>query len=263
MAMLEREIDPNFPKGQLFGRVTCASTGLPLPAAAIKLQAVSPEGDIRFGIQRLGESDAEGKFHFPSVLASTYYAFATLPGYVSPSSLLPRHFGFGVPCHLEAPRQILDEITIAPGTPTKIAFPLHVGGSISGTAFWQDGSLAANTPLAVKLIDDDNNRCDHWLTPMEDTHYFLQPEMSTDNNGNFKLAGLFTGNYIVGARVPRLLPYVRKNLLWGGVPPTINCGSLFYWTGDTPNPADAVPVAVTAGKDISGVDLVLPMLRNS
>lgn len=195
---LQREIDPNFPKGQLLGRVTCGSTGLPLAAATIKLQAINPEGDIRFGIQRLGVSDAEGNFDFPSVLASTYYAFATLPGYVSPSSLIPRHFGFGVPYHLEAPRQtldaVLDNITVIPNAATKITFSLHVGASIPGTVFWQDGSPAINTPLTVKLIDGDNNRRDHWLMPMEDTHSFLQLEMTTDNNGNFKLDGCSPAN---------------------------------------------------------------------
>jgi hypothetical protein len=265
MAMLERKIDPNFPKGQLLGLVTCASTGLPLAGAAIKLQAVKPEGDIRFGIQRLGVSDAEGNFDFPGVLAWTYYVFATLPGYVSPSSLIPREFGLGLPYFIDARRRVLDgvfdKITVVPGTPIKIIISLHAGSSISGTVFWQDGSPATNTQLTVMLIDGDENRHEHQLAPREDISPFANSNVLTDSNGNYKLAGLFTGKYIVGARVPRLLPYLRKNLLWGGVPPTINCGSLFYWTGNTPNPADAVPVEATAGKDISGVNLVLPMLR--
>jgi hypothetical protein len=263
---LQREIDPNFPKGQLLGRVTCASTGLPLSAATIKLQAINPEGDVRFGIQRLGVSDVEGNFDFPGVLAWTYYVFATLPGYVSPSSLIPREFGLGLPYYIDARRRVLDglldKITIAPGTATKIDFSLHVGGSISGTVFWQDGNPATNTQLTVMFIDRDNNRHEHQLAPREDASPLADSNVSTDNDGNFKLAGLFTGKYIVGARVPKLLPYVRKNLLWDGVPSTINCGSFFYWTGNTPNPADAVPVAVTAGTDISGVDLVLPMPKN-
>jgi hypothetical protein len=207
-----------------------------------------------------------GTLIFPNVLASTYYAFATLPGYASPSSTLTRSDGFGIPPHLDAPRHVLDavldKITVTPGTPSQITFSLEIGGTISGTVFWQDGSPATNNLLKVMFIDGEKNQHCHWLTPMEDIGPFSEFTVATDTDGNYKLAGLFTGKYIVGARVPRLLPYVRKNLLWGGVPPTINCGSLFYWTGDTPNPANAVPVEVTSGTDISDINLVLPMLRN-
>jgi hypothetical protein len=260
-----REIDPNFPRGRLMGSVICASTGLPLATAAIKLQAIKEEKNIKYGIQRLGTSDADGNFDFPSIPASTYYAFATLSGYASPSSTLPRESSFGVPKHLYATTQVLDamldKVTIVPDTATEIVFSLQVGGSISGTVFWQDGSPATNTPLTVTLITDDNRQCDYWLTPMEDMPFFDEPEISTDSDGNFKLAGLFAGKYAIGARVPRFLPYVRKNLLWGGVPPTINCNSSFYWTGNTPNHEDAVPVVVPSGTHISNVDLILPMLR--
>jgi hypothetical protein len=158
---LERKIDPNFPKGQLLGRVTCASTGLPLAGAAIKLQAIKEEGPIRFGIQRLGVTDAEGNFDFPNVLASTYYAFATLPGYASPSSTLTRSASFGISTYLDAPRHVLDavldKITVAPGTPSQITFSLEVGGTISGTVSWQDGSPATNNPLKVIFVDGEKN----------------------------------------------------------------------------------------------------------
>ena len=80
MARSPREIDPNFPKGRLFGSVTCASTGLPLSGAAIKLQGVSPAVDEVFGLRKLGITDANGNFDFPAVLAWTYYIFSTLPG---------------------------------------------------------------------------------------------------------------------------------------------------------------------------------------
>jgi len=263
---LEHKIDPNFPKGQFLGRVICASTGLPLAAAVIKLQAVKPEEDIRLGIQRLGVTDTEGNFDFPNVLASTYYAFATLPGYASPSCTLTRSASFGIPTYLDVPRHVLDavldKVTVTPGIPSQITFSLEVGGTISGTVSWQDGSPATNNLLKVVFIDGEKNQHDHWLEPMEDMPgFFDTPEVLTDGNGSFKLDGLFTGKYIVGARVPKLLPYVRKNLQWDGVPPTINCASFFHWTGNTPNLANAIPVEVKSGTDIPNIDLVLPMLR--
>jgi hypothetical protein len=267
MAMFPREIDPNFPKGRLFGRVTCTQTGLPLCGAAIKLQAVHPEGDIAFGIQKLGVTDENGNFDFPAVLASTYYIFATLPGYASSVSPLSRSSGFGIPCHIDTRLQdidaVLDRVTVTPATPSEIHLSLLAGGTISGKVFWLDGSPAIHTHLTVVHVYRDESRRHYALTPPEDDHCLeeLVYGSSTDDDGNFHLDGLFPGKYIVGARAPKLLNYVRKNLMWNGVPPTINCAGFYLWTGGTPNLAEAAPIEVEAGVEIPKIDLTLPMLR--
>jgi hypothetical protein len=270
MVRCPREIDPNFPKGRLFGSVTCAQTGLPLSGATIKLQAVHEEPDIAFGIQRLGVTDAKGNFQFPAVLASTYYIFATLPRYVSSASPLSRSspLVFGVPCHIETRSQdidaVLDKVTVNPANPSEIHLSLLVGGTISGKVFWLDGTPAINNQLALVRVHPDDSRRPYDLVLPEDWLYLDQlmyPSSSTDDNGNFHLEGLSPGKYIVGARAPKLLNYVRKNLMWNGIPPTINCAGFEYWTGGTPNLAEAVPIEVEAGVDVPQINLTLPMLR--
>ena len=263
MVRSPREIDPNFPKGRLFGGVTCASTGLPLRGAAIKLQGVSPAVDEVFGLRKLGVTDANGNFDFPAVLAWTYYIFSTLPGYASPASPLSRSFAFGVPWHLDYRTHdldaVLNRVMVTPAAPSEIHLSLVDGSVISGKVLWMDGSPAAHNPVSIMHVDRDESRRRYSLTASEDAD--CMGDMSdylTDSDGHFRLGGLFPGKYIVGAKAPRLLNYVRKNLMWNGIPPTINCASFYYWTGNTPNLAEATPIEVGSG--IVTINLTLPML---
>jgi hypothetical protein len=263
MARRPREIDPNFPKGRLFGSVTCVSTGFPLSGAAIKLQGVSPAVDEVFGLHKLGVTDANGNFDFPAVLASTYYIFSTLPGYASPASPLSRSFAYGVPCHLDDRTHdldaVLDRVTVTPAAPSKIHLSLVDGGVISGKVLWMDGSPATHSPVSIMHVDRDESRRRYSLTASEDADCMGDMfDYLTDSDGNFHLGGLFPAKYIVGAKAPKLLDYVRKNLMWNGVPPTINCASFYYWTGNTPNLAEATPIEVESG--IVTINLTLPML---
>ncbi len=262
MTRLPREIDQNFPRGRLFGRVTCTQTGSPLAGATISLQGAPPSIDEVFGIRTLGVTDANGNFDFRAVLAWTYYIFAKVPGYAYPASHLSQSWGcLGVRDHFNAPEPVLDaaldKVTVTPEAATEINLTLAVGGTISGKVSWQDGTPAARNQMKLILVDGDKRR-DHSFRSEQDAHAY---GTETDDKGNYRFKGLYTGKYVVGARAPKLLDYVRKNLMWNGVPPTMNCASFYYWTGNTPNLADAVPIDVESAVDVSNVDLTLPMLR--
>src|SRR5277367_598396 len=123
MARYPVELDPSYPRGRFSGSVHCASTGLPLASAKIKLQGFEPRSDHFFGIRKHGETDQNGHFDIPAIPAGTYHAFATLPGYVSPASLLPiDSFTYGPRAHFEVPDTVLDatlpKVTITAETPT-------------------------------------------------------------------------------------------------------------------------------------------------
>jgi hypothetical protein len=257
--MQYRKIDPNLPRGRLFGSVTCASTGFPLGAATVWAQGLKSEPDIAFGIRKLGVTNANGFFDFSGIPASKYYIFATLRGYASPATQLSRFSGFGVPEHFSAAEHVLDvaleRVTVASEAATEINLSLVIGGTISGRVSWQDGSPAARNSMRLIFVDCDNRH--HHSVRHEDVCAY---GTETDDEGNYRFEGLFTGKYIVGARAPKFLNYVRKNLMWNGIPPTISCASFFYLTGNTANPVEAIPVEIESGIDISKIDLILPML---
>ncbi len=252
MARYPVELDPSFPRGRFLGRVHCASTGAPLASAKIKLQGVRPVSDHFFGIHQIGETDRNGRFDFPAVPVFTYYAFATLPGYVSPASLLSTRSCFGVPTHFDAPAEVLDvalpKISINVQEASILDFQLETGGSIGGRVSWQDGAPAKNNWTQLMLIDAEEKRRGYRFS-------------STDAEGNFRLECLPPGRYIIGAKVPRLLDYVCKNAYPGRTPAMVNCASLYYWTGGTPYYMEAVPIELQSREDIAGISIVLPMLE--
>lgn len=258
-------LDPSFPRGRFTGHVHCASTGSPLASARIKLQPFGPAWDPFLGIHELGKTDRNGHFDFPAIPVGTYHAFATLQGYASPASLLPRDSGFGIPTHFDVPVQVLDTVLpivcINVQAASVIDFQLEIGGSICGSVSWQDGTPAKNNALRLMLIDEEEKRRDHQLTPFEDETPFDSALAATDGDGNFCFEGLYPGRYIIGSRVPRFLSYVRKTAYPDRSPALINCASSFCWTGGTPYHMEAIPLELKSGADISGVNIVLPMLE--
>jgi hypothetical protein len=265
MARLPLELDPSFPRGRFLGSVHCASTGLPLASAKIKLQGFKPVLDNFFGIHQIGETDGRGRFDFPAVPVGTYHAFATLPGYVSPAYLLPTASCFGIPKHFDVPVKVLDatlpKITINVQEASVLDFQLETGGSICGRVSWQDGAPAKNNGTRLMLIDGEEKRRDFGSFLKDSSFVGRDVAFSTDTEGNFRFECLPAGRYIIGARVPRLLNYVCKNAYPGRTPAMVNCASSYYWTGGTPYYMEAVPLELQSRENISGISIVLPMLE--
>jgi hypothetical protein len=215
------------------------------------------------GIHQVGKTDANGRFECDSILTGTYYAFATLEGYASPASLLPRLSLFGVPTHLSVPSHTLDavlpRVEIKEQAASVIDFELAIGGSLSGRVTWQNGAPAKHHEVCLQLVDTDGHRHDHPTIPLEDERLLHQTPAETDADGQFRFEGLYTGRYIVGARAHHLLPYIRKNADLSKGTPTINWGSFFLWNGAKPYHMEAIPFELETGMVISGIDLVLPM----
>jgi hypothetical protein len=259
-------LDPSFPRGRFTGHVHCASAGSPLASAMIKLQRFGPAGNPFLGIHQLGKTDRNGNFDFPAIPVGTYHAFATLQGYVSPASLLPRDACFGIPTHFDVPVRVLDavlpKVSIKVEAVSVFDFRLEIGGSICGSVSWQDGTPAKNNMLRLMLIDGEEKRRDHQLIPFEDELPFDSTLETTDGDGNFRFEGLYTGRYIIGSKVPKFLSYVRMATYPDGSSALINCASSFYWTGRTPYHMEAIPLELKSGADISGINIVVPMLEH-
>ena len=259
------ELDPSFPRGRFLGRVHCASTGLPLASAKIKLQGFKPALDNFFGIHQVGETDEKGRFDFPAVPVGTYHAFATVPGYVSPASLLPMTSCFGVATHFDVPAQVLDaalpKVSINVQAASVVDLQLEIGGSICGRVSWQDGAPAKNYWTKLMLIDEEGKRHNYGSFHEETSDCGDAVVGMTDDDGNFRFGCLPPGKYIIGAKVPRLLSYLCQNAYPGRNPAMVTCASLYFWSGETPYYMEAVPLELKAREDISGISIVLPMLE--
>jgi Carboxypeptidase regulatory-like domain len=259
------EIDPSFPRVRLLGTVHCASTGLPLASAEIRVQGYKHVLDRFFGINRLGATDRRGRFNFADIPVGTYYAYASLPGYVSGASLLPKYECFGVPKHFSAPVEAVDaalpKITINAEETTDVDLQLEVGGSISGSVVWQDGTHAKGNWTKLMLVDAEDKRYNHGCL-IEETCFAGDAVVSpADSDGNFRFGCLPPGRYIIGAKVPRLLDYLCKNAYPGREPAMVRCASLYYWSGGKAYYKEAVPFELKSRENIEGINIVLPMLE--
>ena len=257
MVMYFRD-DPDYPKGRLVGRVSCAVTGQPLASASIVVQPVGGEASgYKGGYAVPGKSGPDGRFDFPFVCVGNHYVFASLPGYVSAAKLFPAGFLFGPSTPLEAPDHLLDvhldKVCVREGSASSVELKLDVGGSISGRVTWLDGSPAKNNNVNLILVHSDGSR--RHIYEAFSNERGLEEDVRTDEDGNFHVGSLFTGRYVVGHAVPRLLDYRRKEK------PMITFASLFYWSGGTPDPDEALPVEVRCGVDLTGIDAVLPMVE--
>jgi hypothetical protein len=229
------------------------------------LQGFRPVLDNFCGIHQVGETDGRGCFDLPTVPVGTYHAFATLPGYVSPASLLPITSGFGISTHFDVPAQVLDaalpKVSINVQAASVIDFQLEVGGSIGGRVSWKDGAPAKNNWTELMLIDGEGMRRNYGSFIEETSFCGDKVAGMTDDDGNFRFGCLPPGNYIIGAKVPRLLSYLCPNAYPGRSPAMVHCASLYYWSGETPYYMEAVPLELKACEDISGISIVLPMVE--
>lgn len=255
-----------FKRGRLSGRVRCASTGELLDGAVVKLKARHWTVDVDYPILfEAARTDSEGYFESSTVPVGSYYVFAERPGFVSRASLIPRRYGLygpldylclaGVMVDLDS---FLGRVTVQEGKDSYVELSLQRGGSISGTVCWSDGSPAKWNELELWRVDESGSlrgytaRADDGRPRGEGDFY------PTDDRGQFLLEDVHDGSYILGARVPRFMPYVRSSSLPG--PPTMNCFSPFIYAGNEPYKLRATPVEVRIGVN-TVVNLRLPMVE--
>jgi hypothetical protein len=164
--------------GVVSGAVTSAETNQPLRRATVRLNSASPVST------RSATTDGEGKFVITGVPAGTYTLSASKPGYLD-MVLGARRPGVpraGTLLQIAAAQKI-----------EHLELKLPRGGVISGTITDEFGDLAFNTTVRVLRYVYDGGR--KYATT------FGQQDV-TDDRGNYRIAGLMPGEYIVSA-VPK------------------------------------------------------------
>jgi len=227
-------------KGSLGGRVTSAD-GLPLRRAQVRLFGGAP------GAQRSSITDDQGSYSFVGLLPGRYSVSASKPGYVNLS------YGQAVPGRPIRYVELTDEQQV-----TGIDVVLPRASAISGRVTDEYGEpvLQAQVQALRYQYQPDGQRR---LMPGAGSAV-------TDDLGQFRLYGLNPGEYVISAtaRNQALSMVVSANA--GGVfftGPGANTDQAnegyapTYYPG-TSNPADAQPIVVGVGQELTAQLQLVP-----
>jgi hypothetical protein len=234
-------------KGTVTGAVTCTDTGKPARFANVLLvpDPNAPKRDREPQMQ-VGETDLDGRFKIEAVMPGTYYALATLPGYLDPEYGVD----FGrVPKDAkeheddaEIVRQWKEhmvELTVSAHEASDIGIGIERGAEITGTVTYDDGAPA----IGVRFAPYRRNEKGGWSNVGEaGTSSFALP-VTSDSRGHFALQNLPAGEYVICAVVPGDSQESS---------PQICMGNVF-------RKRDARSVEVSAGETVGGADIVIPL----
>jgi hypothetical protein len=203
--------------GRIEGRVTSAS-GEPLPCAIVRIIAPSSPVPQVF-------TDRQGAYVIDGLPSGTFVVMAMRQGY------LPRRYGQRDPSDVETP------LTLRGGDRRQgIDFTLLSESVVTGSVADEHGEPMEGVSLSAVRV---------WRSTGQP--FFMPiPIARSDDRGRYRLVGVPPGDYVVVARA--------NAEVWSSGRPRGYASTYYPGTTDL---ATALPVAVVAGRDVEGVDVVL------
>ena len=240
-----RKPDPT--KGTVLGTVTCADTGKPARFAMVELLPGpnSPKGDGAPGLE-IAETDLDGKFKIEAVTPGDYFVFATLDGYLNPI--------YGIDFDRVSPdgdddkqnadvieqwKEHMTEISVSAHNTTSFNLQIERGAELSGTVSYDDGSAAIGMRFALYRKNGGGG----WSTVGATSEQGFALDEKSDARGRFTVTNLPAGEYAVCTLIP------GDN----------QAGSPQVCMGNVFRKKYARTVTATAGEDVNGVDIVIPL----
>lgn len=245
---------PSPETGSVSGHVVLGDSHLPARMAEIMLLEVPGENsdksasDLATG---MAETGMDGSFTIPHVPPGAYYIFAEKSGYVIPVSMdfigIDKNNQPASKDLRDALAAGLSPITVAANRVTTVELVLHRGAAISGVIRFDDGAPAAD--ITVSLLQKDKSG--KWTTPpnIGDMNH------QADDQGNFRLAGLPAGEYLLKATLESEAPLVKDS---------DNERSHYQWDvyfGDGIRPRDAKSITLKDGEESNGDNITIPLSR--
>lgn len=268
LAQKEKPATPPPPPatGHITGTVFCNDTHRPARGALVMLVPLGPEKDaVTTGFtQALSRTALDGTYHFDHVAAGNFTVLAFYAGYALPFnmedllSMNEKNPG-------SESKVFLREngvATIADAGSANFDITLQRGASLSGRVLYSDGSPAAQVALDIQDASQKsstNTNSDERAAGAFFGHMFTHQNLTTDDLGNFRIAGLRAGKYRLAATEPGSRGDEKEEAMGAMLGVVDPSHVLHIYAGNTLHQADAKLFELRPGDDLTGVDITIPL----
>jgi hypothetical protein len=240
------------PTGSVSGTVIDQDTQRPVRLANISLQPIASSaqdsGQRRgFGVGGVmggfvgggggGRSGLDGTFLMEGVAPGDYYVVASVAGFVPERALLQAQINAGATAE-DVLRQV-PTVHVSGNSAASVVVSVQHGGAISGRVQWEDGSAATGVQMSAQPV----------VTPVLAQGLpggaSFSRDNSVDDRGDFRVAGLVAGDYILSALV---VPVAGRS---GPVFP------IHVYAPGVFRRSEATPVSVRTGDERGDVRMVI------
>jgi hypothetical protein len=252
--------------GTITGHVFLGDSHLPARMAYVTLLPVSAaeSGGAKPAVtSAIVQTGLDGVFVMPNVLLGDYYVVASKLGYASPIPVAyidPGDYDHAPKDLKDALATVVTPVTVAANRTSTADIVLNKGAAISGTVVFSDGEPYSQAPVSLLRKEKSGKWTD--FASLEGLYSNQQGLYSngarTDDQGNFRLAGLPAGEYLL-----------RTILALGGAeissPGTESSDDPDYrwdiYFGYGVRPGDAKTIQVKDGEESRGNIIEIPLGR--
>jgi len=239
------------PAGRVTGHIFCADTHTPARQARISLVPLPEENSKSADLLRRGRgrgegfSDLNGAFIIDHVAPGTYAVQVGLTGYLDPMSGIDLSDWESL--EPEVQRHLRSTgVTIRGAEAVALDVELMRGAAISGQVLYDDGAPAAD--VRVQAVSSQTSADRRWNGEN------AMPDVATDDQGRFRIAGVPPGEYRVVAGMVQTNVFVRD---------TAQAISLYLSTQQLYAPGtfhkkEASIFKIVGSEDMGGVVITIP-----
>jgi hypothetical protein len=242
------------PRAAVYGRAVYEGTGRPVRRARVMLLNTATNARPEL----VGLTDGRGEFRIANVPAGSYFAFADVPGVISPLAFVSvGDLMRGSGPDFSAALKFFDTFETDGREDKQITVHARRGASLSGRVAYADGDPAVNVSVVVMRRGDDG-RLMKFLTG---ANMVSLSALRTDDRGVFRVAGLPPGEYVVA--VTETAEHgdagrARNDDVMGAMDALVNQQLLVTFYPSATSAREATTVKLGAGDERTDVDITIP-----
>lgn len=251
--------------GTVTGHVYCADTNGPARLARVMLEPVSDVSNAvgphntALSLMNSVQAGLDGSFTMKGVKPGVYYVIAEMPGYLSSlSGLSEEQWDHPTAAVADRMAKTLQRVSVEAGRTAVVNLSLERGAAVSGTVSFDDGSPAAGIRIRALREKSDGSWSEVQSAAIRP---FLYTGTTTNDIGQYRIAGLTAGHYVIEADLSR--SDVNASM-YKGKTMSIEEHSQYsfsFFSGGKLKASKGDGFALTAGESRPGEDIVIPLSK--